>query len=75
MRNLLLSSSLVAAVYGRALVPRQANAAECPGYLASNLQYTTTGLSARLTLAGPACNSYGKDIENLSLIVNYDNGG
>jgi alpha-glucosidase len=31
-----------------------------------------TGLSADLSLAGPACNTYGKDIENLRLTVSYD---
>ena len=56
------------------LVPRQASAADCPGYRASNVQQNDTGLTADLTLAGAACNVYGQDIENLRLSVNYDNG-
>lgn len=44
---------------------------ECPGYIASNTQETDTGLTADLTLAGPACNVYGNDIPDLSLSVEY----
>lgn len=43
----------------------------CPGYKCDNLQYSDTGLTAELTLAGPACNIYGTDIEHLSLKVEY----
>lgn len=44
----------------------------CPGYTASNVQSTATSLSADLTLAGPACNVYGDDLENLTLTVTYE---
>lgn len=44
---------------------------ECPGYIASNVQHTTAGLTADLTLAGTACNVYGIDIVDLSLSVEY----
>ncbi|KAL3420941.1 glycosyl hydrolase family 31 [Phlyctema vagabunda] len=43
----------------------------CPGYTASNVERTTFGLTADLSLAGPACNLYGSDIESLSLTVEY----
>ena len=43
----------------------------CPGYSASNVQYSGTGVTADLALAGPACNVYGTDIESLSLTVEY----
>ncbi|KAI9714568.1 MAG: hypothetical protein M1812_006373 [Candelaria pacifica] len=43
----------------------------CPGYTASNVVNTTNGLTASLTLAGPACNIYGSDIADLSLMVEY----
>ncbi|KUJ07646.1 glycoside hydrolase family 31 protein [Mollisia scopiformis] len=43
----------------------------CPGYLASNVVRTMYGLTASLNLAGPACNTYGTDIENLNLTVEY----
>ena len=60
-----------ASTSARALIPRQADTV-CAGYSASDVQTHDTGLTASLSLAGPACNSYGKDIENLKLIVNYD---
>ena len=43
----------------------------CPGYTASNVQESTSGLTADLTLAGKACNSYGNDIQDLTLSVEY----
>ncbi|KAF2725593.1 glycoside hydrolase family 31 protein [Polychaeton citri CBS 116435] len=48
------------------------SANECPGYSASNVATTSSGLTADLTLAGPACDSFGKDIKDLKLIVNAD---
>lgn len=46
----------------------------CPGYRASNVQQTANGLTARLNLAGPACNIYGTDLRNLTLTVEYQSG-
>ena len=43
----------------------------CPGYIASNAVDTDFGLIAQLSLAGPACNVYGNDIDYLSLTVEY----
>lgn len=43
----------------------------CPGYTASNIKTSSTGLTAQLSLAGPACNVYGTDIETLELTVEY----
>lgn len=43
----------------------------CPGYTASNVKSSSTGLTADLTLAGPACNVYGTDVDSLSLLVEY----
>lgn len=43
----------------------------CPGYTASNVQNTTTGFTAYLSLAGDACNVYGNEIEQLTLTVEY----
>lgn len=67
----LTGAALAATVSSRALSLRQAGA-DSPGYTASNVQTTDTGLTADLALAGPATNSYGMDIENLKLTVNYD---
>ena len=72
MYGLLAGSALVAAASARAIAPRQTNDTSCPGYSASNVQQSGTGLSADLSLAGSPCNSYGKDIENLRLTVSYD---
>ena len=43
----------------------------CPGYVASDVVTTKTGLVARLSLAGQACNVYGQDVESLTLTVEY----
>lgn len=44
---------------------------ECPGYTASEVTTSSTGLRARLSLAGDACNLYGTDIDDLDLAVAY----
>ncbi|KAK3393584.1 putative alpha-glucosidase precursor [Podospora didyma] len=43
----------------------------CPGYIALGVKSTTTGLTANLALAGPACNVYGNDIDYLTLVVGF----
>ena len=43
----------------------------CPGYTASDIRTSSTGLTASLSLAGDACNAYGTDVEALSLTVQY----
>lgn len=43
----------------------------CPGYTASNVQNTTAGFTADLSLGGDACNVYGNEIEQLTLTVEY----
>ncbi|KAF2226293.1 putative alpha-glucosidase [Elsinoe ampelina] len=62
-----------AAAIDSTLIARQASSIEsCPGYTASNVQ--TSGdkiVSADLNLAGPACNVYGSDLDNLRLLVEY----
>ena len=47
---------------------------QCPGYKASNVKQTGARMTADLTLAGPACNAYGTDLEHLALEVTYDTG-
>ncbi|KAJ8126578.1 hypothetical protein O1611_g7060 [Lasiodiplodia mahajangana] len=44
----------------------------CPGYAASNVKTTASGLTASLTLAGKGCGVYGTDLKNLVLEVSYD---
>ncbi|RAH85643.1 extracellular alpha-glucosidase aglu [Aspergillus japonicus CBS 114.51] len=43
----------------------------CPGYKASNVQQGSHGFTARLELAGKACNVYGTDLDTLTLTVDY----
>ena len=43
----------------------------CPGYEASNVVKSDSGLTADLTLAGDACNAYGDDLKDLKLLVEY----
>jgi len=52
--------------------PQAVNAQDvCPGYTASNVARTQYGFTADLSLAGPACNVYGTDVESLILTVEY----
>jgi hypothetical protein len=55
------------------ILPRQSNATldSCPGYKASGVETSDSGLTASLTLAGTACNVFGADLEELTLIVEY----
>lgn len=48
--------------------------AKCPGYKASHVKTSSSGLTAELTLAGPACNVYGTDLKDLRLEVVYETG-
>lgn len=42
------------------------------GYVLSSVQTSSTGLTAKLNLAGPACNAFGTDIANLTIEVTYE---
>ena len=46
----------------------------CPGYTASDVVQTDSGLTASLTLAGDTCNCYGYDLPDLTLLVEYQTG-
>ena len=67
----------LAVVSATSIVPR-ANSndplASCPGYTASNVKTTSSGLTADLSLAGTACNAYGDDLKQLTLEVVYETG-
>jgi alpha-glucosidase len=43
----------------------------CPGYKASDVRQTRSGLTATLALAGKACNVYGTDVDRLTFTVEY----
>ncbi|KAI0354750.1 hypothetical protein OH77DRAFT_1548060 [Trametes cingulata] len=48
------------------------NVSSCPGYSLTSLRETSTGIAARLRLAGAACNAFGHDVVDLTLEVTYD---
>lgn len=50
---------------------RRATVDSCPGYTASNVVKSDSGLTADLTLSGDACNAYSDDIKDLKLLVEY----
>ena len=68
LRTLLASIGLLAAA---SAAPSSAGNKTCPGYAASNVKKTTTGLTADLNLNGKACNLYGTDLDDLVLEVEY----
>ncbi|KAJ7692931.1 glycosyl hydrolases family 31-domain-containing protein [Mycena rosella] len=79
---LLLASSAVASKKNvQDILRRQAQAtnvthsfdvAACPGYALSSLSTTKTGLTAKLNLAGAACDAFGTDVANLTIQVTYE---
>jgi alpha-glucosidase len=61
--------------FASSLQSRQAaSLASCPGYSANNVKNDGSTVTADLTLAGTACNAYGKDLANLKLLVEYQTG-
>ncbi|KAL0959205.1 hypothetical protein HGRIS_014485 [Hohenbuehelia grisea] len=68
-------SSLQTQLLSDALEPnstKSLNVSNCPGYSLHSLKESRTGLTAQLSLAGPACNAFGNDIVNLTIQVTYD---
>lgn len=56
------------------ILPRAANSSTCPGYTATNVDVTDSGLTADLTVAGTACNAYSEDLQELKLVVEHQTG-
>ncbi|KAJ6468608.1 glycosyl hydrolases family 31-domain-containing protein [Mycena vitilis] len=46
----------------------------CPGYSLQGLATTENGLTAKLNLAGAACDLFGADVANLTIEVTYETG-
>ncbi|PYH46410.1 putative alpha-glucosidase [Aspergillus saccharolyticus JOP 1030-1] len=61
----------LAPLVGAAAVDSNASHRDCPGYKASNVKKDAGSLTADLTLAGTPCNSYGEDLKDLKLLVEY----
>lgn len=72
--GLWLCARLAAAAIVSRDYPSDEPLAACPGYKASNVKTSATGLTADLKLAGKACNVYGTDLDNLILEVTYETG-
>ncbi|KAK5717313.1 hypothetical protein LTR15_009206 [Elasticomyces elasticus] len=75
--GIVASSIVSASPLPPALFPRQSSndtvdLSPCPGYKASNVQSSDTGLTASLSLAGTACDAYGTDLTDLTLTVEYE---
>ncbi|KAF6844826.1 alpha-glucosidase [Colletotrichum musicola] len=66
----LLAAAAKAAVIRRDY-PSDDVLSKCPGYAASNVQTSSTGLTADLSLAGEPCDAYGADLTDLVLSVEY----
>ncbi|KAI1778152.1 glycoside hydrolase family 31 protein [Hypoxylon cercidicola] len=71
-RLLFMAAAASAAVVTRRDYATDDPLTACPGYTASNVVKTASGLTADLTLAGEACNVYGADLQDLTLEVSYD---
>lgn len=56
------------------IVTRAADPSTCPGYTASSVVVTESGLIADLSLAGTACNAYSEDLQELKLVVEHQTG-
>lgn len=74
-RLFMAAAASAAVVAGRAYPTGDSDPlSACPGYSASNVKTTASGLKAELTLAGEGCDVYGTDLEDLVLEVSYDTG-
>lgn len=62
----------VVPVFGTWIEPSVLDA--CPGYNVTNPIVQGVTLTAKLNLAGTACNVFGTDLEELSLTVTYETG-
>lgn len=65
---------LAASYAGAATASSQESDQLCPGYKASNIKEHHSSLTADLTLAGKPCNTYGTDLKDLRLLVEYQTG-
>lgn len=59
-------------VYFHAPCSRRADTFDCVGYRVDSVRHTLSGLAASLSLAGPECNAFGRDIHQLLLSVTHE---
>ncbi|CAG8389415.1 unnamed protein product [Penicillium salamii] len=60
---------LLAPLAGASFLASRYDLDDCPGYRASNIKQLGQRLTADLSLAGDACNTYGSDLLDLKLLV------
>ena len=72
--NSTLAEMLKQLFFGALGLAASVAAVDCPGYKAQNVKVSSNGLTANLKLAGAPCNSYGKDLDDLVLKVEYQTG-
>lgn len=65
---------LLAPLVGAAVLGPRSSNDECSGYKAINVKEHDHSLEADLVLNDWACNSYGTDLQNLKLLVEYQTG-
>lgn len=70
----MLGSLLFLPLVGAAVIGPRVNSQSCPGYKASRVHESGHSLTADLTLAGTSCDSYGSDLKDLKLLVEYQTG-
>jgi alpha-glucosidase len=68
----MLGSLLFLPLVGAAVI--RANSQSCPGYKASHAKHNGHTFTADLTLAGKPCDTYGTDLKDLRLLVEYQTG-
>lgn len=71
MRTTLLT---LAPLVGAAILNSRDNPDQCPGYRATNANEQGLSFTADLTLNGDPCNAYGEDLQDLKLLVEYQDG-
>ncbi|KAL2853383.1 glycosyl hydrolases family 31-domain-containing protein [Aspergillus pseudoustus] len=67
----MLGTLLFLPFVGAAVIRPSKNNPSCPGYKASYVQERGNTLTAHLSLAGKPCNTYGTDLKDLRLLVEY----
>lgn len=65
---------LLAPLAGASFLASRYDLDDCPGYRASNIKQLGQRLTADLSLAGDACNTYGSDLLDLKLLVEEQSG-
>ncbi|KAL3448658.1 putative alpha/beta-glucosidase agdC [Aspergillus insuetus] len=67
----MLGALLFLPLAGAAVIRSPNSKPNCPGYRASHVHEGANTLTAHLSLAGKPCNTYGADLEDLRLLVEY----